>query len=504
MPPPSATPDGFSALHLPEGDAWSLFDLAPSSLWLEDFSALAQLYAQWRSQGVVDLRQHLHEQPERVATCSRCMQVLRVNPHTLSLFGASSTEELLTHLPGLLDDELRQAQIEELVQLWEGRLHYQHALRHVTLDGRRLDVELRVRILPGHETDWSRVLVSIEDHTEREATRRALLDSQQYAQGLFEHSPVSLWVEDFSVVRRLMEEVRAGGISDFRVFTDVHPEFVDRCMAEIRVIDVNQQTLKLFAAPDKATLLRRLPEVFRDDMRQPFTEQLIDLWHGRLFQQRETINYALDGEARHVHLQFSVLPGHEHDWSLVQVSLTDISARKKAEAYLEYLGKHDVLTRLRNRSYFIDELKRLERKGPWPVALIMIDLNGLKTINDDNGHASGDALLRRMGEVLSKAVEPPATAARTGGDEFVVLLPGRPLAEAERLCEHIARLAQMNSQFHGGPELSLSMGLAEATAGESIEQALHRADLAMYREKSKYYAARGVDRRVPPGTPRGR
>lgn len=62
---------------------------------------------------------------------------------------------------------------------------------------------------------------------------------------------------DFSAIRRLLEDVRARGIDDFRVFTDVHPEFVERCMSEIRVIDVNQQTLELFVAPDKQTLLTR-------------------------------------------------------------------------------------------------------------------------------------------------------------------------------------------------------------------------------------------------------
>ena len=62
---------------------------------------------------------------------------------------------------------------------------------------------------------------------------------------------MSLWVEDFSGVKRLLDEVRERGIVDFRVFTDVHPEFVARCMSEIRVIDVNQHTLELFGAPDK-------------------------------------------------------------------------------------------------------------------------------------------------------------------------------------------------------------------------------------------------------------
>ena len=89
----------------------------------------------------------------------------------------------------------------------------------------------------------------------------------------------------------------------------------------------------------------------------------------------------------------------------VQVALTDITARKKAEAYLEYLGMHDVLTALHNRSYYTDELARLQRRGPFPVTVLMIDINGLKTVNDDLGHLAGDALLRRAGEVLRKSVD---------------------------------------------------------------------------------------------------
>ena len=233
-----------------------------------------------------------------------------------------------------------------------------------TLSGRRIEIDLKGIVLPGHEHDWSRVLVALEDVTARESARRALALSEQYARGLFEHSPVSLWVEDFSSIKRLMDEIRCRGITDLRVFTDVHPEFVTRCMSEIRVIDVNKHTLSLFGAPDKATLLSRLSDVFRDDMQEHFREQLIDLWQGKLLQQREVVNYALDGSVLHFHLQFSVLPGHEHDWSLVQVALTDITARKKAEAYLEYLGQHDVLTKLFNRSFYVDELNRLD-----PLAL---------------------------------------------------------------------------------------------------------------------------------------
>jgi len=166
----------------------------------------------------------------------------------------------------------------------------------------------------------------------------------------FDVTSTSLWVESFSAIRELLDEVRMQGIVDFRAFTDVHTEFVERCMSEIQVLDVNHYTLGMYRAPDKATLLARLPEVFRDEMRPHFREQLLDLWKGRLFQQREVVNYALEGSELNVRLQFSVFPGHEAQWDLVLLALTDITARKKAEAYLEFLGKHDVLTKLKNRS----------------------------------------------------------------------------------------------------------------------------------------------------------
>ena len=139
--------------------------------------------------------------------------------------------------------------IGELVQLWEGERGILERHRQLYPTGQRLDIQLRGRFCRGGTT-WDRVLVAIEDVTEREMARRKLALSEEYAQGLFEHSPISLWVEDFSAIRKLLDEARQQGIRDFRVFTDVHPEFVDRCMSEIRVIDVNQHTLDLFHAPD--------------------------------------------------------------------------------------------------------------------------------------------------------------------------------------------------------------------------------------------------------------
>lgn len=468
-------------------DLLDFFDVTPTSLWLEDYSQLRALFERWRAAGVVDIRAFLEEDPRRVAECSACIRVLKVNQHTLELYGASSHEELTARLADVLRDDMFQAHVGELEQMWAGEPRFQSKSVNYTLGGRRMDILLNGVILPGHEADWSRVLVAIEDVSALEDARQRAAASQLYAQGIFEHAPVSLWVENFSAIRELLEEARMQGIVDFRTFTDVHPEFVERCMSEIQVLDVNHYTLGMYRAPDKATLLARLPDVFRDEMRPHFREQLLDLWEGRLFQQREVVNYALDGSELNVHLQFSVFPGHEEKWDLVLLALTDITARKKAEAYLEFLGKHDVLTKLKNRSFYVDELNRLQRKGPFPVSAIVVDMDNLKTVNDQLGHAAGDALLRRAGEVLAKAIQKPYHAARIGGDEFAVLMPGADARDAEIVADSITKLVELNNQFYGGPRLSFSLGWACCGEGESVEGMLREADAAMYEAKRQRY-----------------
>jgi diguanylate cyclase (GGDEF)-like protein len=464
-------------------DHVEMFELAPISLWLEDFSGVKQLFDHWRAQGVSSLRDHLRGRPERVAECSQRIKVLKVNQRTLSLFEADSLDHLVGNLDKVFRGDMLKTHIEELAQLWDGYTSFASQAVNYTLSGQRLDIQLKGLVLPGHEETLERVLLSAEDVTERETARRQAARAEEYAQGLFQHSPVSLWVEDFSTIKQLMDDVRLRGISDFRVFTDVHPEFVQRCISEIRIIDVNQHTLEMFGASSKTQLIASTASVFREDMQRHFREQLIDLWNGKLFHSREVVNYTLGGDELHVHLQFSVLPGHEHDWSLVQVALTDITARKKAEAYLEYLGKHDVLTKLYNRSFYVDELNRLERRGPFPVTVIMLDLNDLKQVNDQLGHAAGDTLLRRAGEVLSKAVDRPNCAARIGGDEFAVLLPGVDEDGGLAVMENISQLVLLNNQFYSAATLSLSLGMATSTPGERLEAVVKRADALMYEAK---------------------
>jgi PAS domain S-box-containing protein len=284
--------------------------------------------------------------------------------------------------------------------------------------------------------------------------------SEQYARDLFEYSPVSPWVEDFSVVKRLMDDVRARN-HRFPDFSESASGIRHPLHAGNQVLDVNRQTLQMFGAESKQQLLQNLSKVFRGEMYDSFAEQLIDLWEGKLVQQREVVNYGLAGDVLHIHMEFAIMSSHAEKWGLVLLSLVDITARKKAEAYLEYLGKHDVLTQLRNRAFYTEELNRLSQRA---LALVHACHRYEWTQGRQRRawHTAGDAMLRRMGEVLSKAVDAPACAARIGGDEFVVLLPGTDERGAVALQERILSLLELNNQFYPGHSIQVPWAMPVA------------------------------------------
>lgn len=467
----------------------SIFDLSPIPMWLEDFSDVKKQIDLWKSQGVVNLREFLEQDLSRVTHCAHKIKILSVNQKTLNLFEAESLKHLTQNLNVIFQQDMFKSHLFELIQLWEGKTEFNSTATNYTISGKRLDIKLRAAVLPGSEQTLERVLITTEDITDYLNASRLEQKNRQLAEARFNYSPTSLWVEDFSRVKQRMDHLKKIGIEDFPTFLDVHQDFVHQCVEDIVLLDVNQSTLDLFKAPDKNTLFKNLDKVFTKEMHVTFKEQLIELWNGNIHHSREAINYALDGSMRNVLLQFTVFPGYEHDWSMVQLALTDITARKKAESYLEYLGKHDVLTKLYNRSFFTEELHRLERAIVRPVSAIFIDMNGIKEINDTYGHDAGDDVLRRMGNILNRTVHNTGfTASRIGGDEFVVLMQGATPTTVQSTIMTIQELMNIDNQYYSTHQLSISMGYASSIDNEHIDDMLKRADQAMYQQKNDFYA----------------
>ncbi len=168
----------------------------------------------------------------------------------------------------------------------------------------------------------------------------------------------------------------------------------------------------------------------------------------------------------------------------------DISRRKEAEELLRHRAHHDALTDLPNRSLFYDRLqstfnqaKRYHRI----FALLLVDLDRFKEVNDNLGHAAGDELLIEAARRLSSCVRESDTVARLGGDEFAIILSDMASEdEAEQVARRAVQLLAEPYHLDGGTaEISGSIGIAlHPQHGQDSEQLLRHADSAMYAAKT--------------------
>jgi diguanylate cyclase (GGDEF)-like protein/PAS domain S-box-containing protein len=171
------------------------------------------------------------------------------------------------------------------------------------------------------------------------------------------------------------------------------------------------------------------------------------------------------------------------------LNLRDITERKTLEEQLRQLAFHDSLTLLANRSLFRDRLQHsltLAQRARAQVAVMFVDLDNFKNVNDSLGHDVGDRLLQAVAQRLVKSTRFSDTVARLGGDEFAILLEGvATSAEIERLAT--ALIAELDQPFTlGGTEVrvSASIGVAYSSFETSAEALLGKADIAMYHAKA--------------------
>ncbi|RYU11446.1 putative bifunctional diguanylate cyclase/phosphodiesterase [Nocardioides iriomotensis] len=174
--------------------------------------------------------------------------------------------------------------------------------------------------------------------------------------------------------------------------------------------------------------------------------------------------------------------------ALVAVS-SDAFARLRLTQDMTHLARHDLLTNLPNRGLLLDRVEhalQLSRRRGTRIALLFVDLDGFKPVNDRFGHAAGDAVLIDFAQRLTSCVRASDTVARLGGDEFAILLEDVRPIEVDSACERI--LTALSSGAHvAGHRLSLSasVGVAFGEPGDTSESLLRNADLAMYEAKAR-------------------
>ena len=257
------------------------------------------------------------------------------------------------------------------------------------------------------------------------------------------------------------------------LIVSINPAFTAITGFELK--DVIGRDPKIFSAG------RHDKQFFRDFWRAIETS---DHWAGEIWDRRK------DGSIYPKWLSVHLLRTETGKLTHYVGMFTDITERKQAEQRIAHLAHHDPLTGLANRTSFesrleqaIADARRYERQ----IALLFIDLDRFKTINDSLGHAVGDLLLMEIAGRLTERLRDSDIIARLGGDEFVVVLPGLPDAThaalvAQTLLEELARpIRTENAELHTSGSIGIAVYPAD---GDSVTLLMQNADTAMYEAKA--------------------
>ena len=268
----------------------------------------------------------------------------------------------------------------------------------------------------------------------------------------------------------------------YRSLFDGVPVALFRSTPTGEILDVNQAAVELLGFQDRETMLRSSTLSLYPDAaaRSVWLSAMEE--HGVVHDHEMQLK-RVDGEFIFVRIRSQGVRDSNGQIVHIDGMAEDITKQKRLQERLRYLGYHDALTGLYNRGFFEEELQRHERGRQFPISLIIADIDDLKVINDNLGHAQGDDVLQRAAKLLSSVLRADDIVARIGGDEFAVILPRTNAEQADFVLKRIEdRLKFSNLEPEKIP-LCLSFGVATAEKGASLRETLNQADVSMYRDK---------------------
>ena len=362
------------------------------------------------------------------------------------LYGREIAE--LSHPDDVPEDESRNEEVHA-----GGKDRYQREKRYIRKDGAQIWVRPTISVVRDADGEPEFLIGMVEDITERKQAEKALEQSEKRYRSVVERTADGLFLSDFKSNQIL--ETNAALQSMLGYSSE----------------ELIGMTLYDFIVDSKENIDRNAQRVF---------EERQSLIGERRYRRK-------DGEVIDVEVSASVIPygGKEVSCGIVR----DVTERKAMERELTYRAFRDPLTGLPNRTLLEDRLKQAVARADRSeeqIAVMFLDLDNFKVINDSLGHKTGDELLVAVGRRLQSCLRPSDTVARLGGDEFTILLDvDSGVEEARQVAGRILDEIRIPIILQGKKlSVNVSIGIAIGGSGELPEDLLRDADLAMYRAKS--------------------
>lgn len=267
------------------------------------------------------------------------------------------------------------------------------------------------------------------------------------------------------------------------------------CDGEGRLTLFNRASREMHGLPDTSIDAAQWADhyrLYRTDGMTPLPTEEIPLYRafrGEHVRNAEVVAIAVDGEPRALVVNGRSLTDDDGALLGAVVAIHDVTERRKAEAALSRQALHDPLTDLANRLLLRDRLEHaLTRRVryPAPLALLLLDLDGFKTVNDSLGHDAGDQVLLAVADRLRTRLRPEDTVCRLGGDEFAVLLESTTQVQAHAIADELLAAVGSPMRVHSASiTIEGSIGIVVSESDGDPEQLLRDADLAMYAAKSQ-------------------
>ena len=309
---------------------------------------------------------------------------------------------------------------------------------------------------------------------------------------IFEHSPISIWEEDFSCFIELRNQLKEQGVVNYQKHLNQNPRIAAKAFQDVKICDVNRAALRLYGAKSKKELMERFGQTFTKEDVKVFIEQFVALVGGEKIFEVEFATKGSNGKRYDLWLRVAVPNEYEETLSRVVVTIEDITERKKKENYLKRIAQEDSLTGLLNHKMITkrvdEELNRCRRYNT-PMACLMVDIDYFKPINDNFGHQIGDRMLKQIAGFLNKLLRNTDLLGRYGGDEFLIILTGTEqsgaFVVAERIRETIAsKQFKLNNKSSIKSTLSIGTTSYPSNHAKTTKEFIHLADKALYQAKA--------------------